>query len=258
MQVRLRAALAADAAVACVSTESELMESITASTRLILIHGVDAFADARLPGRIRKALKDERATIVVLASSRVSAWAQADDMVATGTIDDIIRTDTENVDPLVAAWAEDDAHRHRRVEALRLAHLSAPACLHPLFEELLRYDAATLSVAGWAKRKTAGSRFALRRDLLKTGCTPSSLVDSARTLDAVARVLVHTRACGQGQASALPEVRATRRLLSNALGLCPREAEMLTRGEGDVAAMRQRAVDVVRRKLRPATTTATE
>jgi hypothetical protein len=153
------------------------------------------------------------------------------------------------MDVLVAAWSLHPDRCQRKVEALRLAHQSAPESLHPFLEELLLKDSGTLSVSAWAAQKPDGSRFALHRELAKIGVSPSTLVDVARVLNVVARVLVRGGARLKGRLAALPDVRAARRLLARTLRMSPSDVTLLAREQGPEA-VRDKARQAVKQMLR--------
>ena len=251
MKVRLGEALERFAPVRFSSTEPELLSLMGQPARLIVIHGAPPFADARLPARVRHAAHGTAAPIVVLASSKDPAWAGGDELIASGQVDDIIYIDSERVESLIAAWSLHSDRCRRKVEALRLAHESAPDSLHHFLEELLLNDSADLSVTRWAAGQPAGSRFTLRRTLQKEGVKPSVLVDAARVLNVVARVLVRGRGRLKGRLAALPDVKSARRLLMRTLGVTPREITEKVNDEAGVADVRDRTVKAVGEMLRP-------
>jgi len=232
MKVRLRDALAPFSPVEFVASEQDLLQSLRRAVRLIIIHGAPPFADPRLPGRLRQAMGSAPVPIVVVASSREPAWRQADQLIASGQVEDIIRLDTERADALVAAWSLHSDRCRRKVDALRLAHESAPECLHAFLEELLLNDSADLSVTAWAAKKGDQSRFALHRELAKKGVAPSTLVDVARVLNVVTRVLVRSGTSIRGRLAALPDLRSARRLLARTLGMSPSDVTHLAQDEG--------------------------
>ncbi|MHB8839627.1 MAG: hypothetical protein ACYC7F_11855 [Gemmatimonadaceae bacterium] len=232
MKVRLREAMAPYTRVECVATEHELLQRLARPVRLIVIHGVPPFADARLPARLRHALRDAAVSIVVVTNSREPAWQLGRALIATGQVEDIIYTDAERVDALVAAWSLDSDRCRQKVEALRLVHQSAPENLHVFLEDLLLNNTGDLSVSAWAATKPEGSRFALHRELAKIGVSPSTLVDVARVLNVVTRVLVRSGTRLKGRISALPDVRSARRLLARTLGMSPSDVTHLAREHG--------------------------
>jgi hypothetical protein len=248
MKVRLREAMAPYARVECVDTEHDLLQRLTRPVHLIVVHGVPPFADGRLPARLRHALRDATVSIVVVTNSREPAWQQGRALISSGQIEDLIYTDTERVDALVAAWSLHPDRCRQKVEALRLAHQSAPEGLHALLEELLLNDTADLSVTAWAAKKPDGSRFALHRELAKVGVSPSTLVDVARVLNVVTRVLLRGGTRLKGRLAALPDVRAARRLLARTLGMSPSDVTHLAREEGPEA-VRDRTRQAVARML---------
>jgi hypothetical protein len=239
MQLRLRAALETLSPVECAASEADLLLRLERPVRLVVIHGAPPFADTRLPARIRHAVCNLRAPIVVLASSKDPAWADGEALIAAGEVEDIIHIDAERAESLIAAWS---LHR--------LAHQSAPESLHRVLEELLLSDGPELSVTAWAATKPDGSRFTLRRELRKMGVTPSALVAAARVLNVVARMLVGGQERPRGRAVALPEVRAARRLLARTLGVTTREISTLVRGDDGIAEVRGRTVKAVGALLR--------
>jgi len=249
MKVRLRDALAPFSRVEFAASESELLRLLHRPARLIVVHGAPPFADSRLPARLRHALRDTHVPIVVVASSREPAWRHAADLIASGAVEDIIRIDAERVDALVAAWSLHSDRCRRKVEALRLAHESAPESLHAFLEELLLNDSADLTVSAWAAKKGDHSRFALHRELAKQGVAPSTLIDVARVLNVVTRVLVRSRTRLTGRLAALPDVRSARRLLARTLGMSPSDMTHLVREEGPDA-MRDRTRRAVGEMLR--------
>jgi hypothetical protein len=253
MKVRLRDAIAPHAPVVFVASEHELVQHITRPVRLVIIHGAPPFADARLPARVRHVRRDGHVPLVVLATSRECAWQDAAALIASGQLDDVIRTDTERMDALVAAWSQHSGRCHRMVAALRLVHESAPEPLHGFLEELLLTDCADLSVSSWAARTTDGSRFALHRELAKEGVSPSTLVDVVRVLQVVTRMLVHGAKLNGSRA--LPDMRSARRLLGRTLGMSPSDVTLLAREQGPEAVRdrTRRAVgEMLRRGSRPA------
>ena len=175
--------------------------------------------------------------ISVVTTSREPAWQDAADLIASGQVEDIIRTDTERMDSLVAAWSLHSDRCRRKAEALRIVHQAAPQNLHGFLEELLLNDSAELSVAMWAAKKGDQSRFALNRELAKEGVSPSTLVDIARVLNVVTRVLVRGGSTQKGQVSALPDVRAARRLLARTLGMSPSDVTNLASTAGPDAVL---------------------
>lgn len=235
MKVRLRDALAPFSPVEFAASEHELLQLLHRPARLVVIHGAAPFDDARLPVRLRHALRDATVPIVVVATSRESAWQQAAALIASGQVEDVIRVDTERLDALIAAWSLHGDRCRRKVEALRLAHQSAPEGLHRFLEELLLNDSADLSVTAWAAKKNDSSRFALHRELAKKGVSPSTLVDVARVLNVVTRVLVRGGTRLKGRLAALPDVRAARRLLTRTLGMSPSDMTHLAREQGPEA-----------------------
>ena len=249
MRVRLRSAIEPFSPVEFAASEAELISRMRRPARLVTIHGVAAYADVRLPARVRNEQALAVTPIVVLASSKDPVWRDREKLIDSGLVEDIIHTDTEHLDPLIAAWS---LHRDRcrpKVEALRLAHQTTPEPLHAFLEELLLGDSAKLSVAAWAATKSDGSRFALRRELAKEGVTPSMLIDVARVLNIVARVLMRA-ADHQGEpAGTAPEAGSSRRLLARTLRMSPRDVTHLAREEG-ADAVRDRARLAVRELLR--------
>jgi hypothetical protein len=243
MKIRLRDALAPYSPVEFSSTESALMQLLAHPARLVIIHGAPPFADARLPARIRHALRDRQVPIVIVASSREPVWTDAFALISSGQVEDVIRPDTERLDALIAAWSLHSDRCQRKVAALRLAHESAPESLHSFLEELLLNDSADLSVTAWAAKKSDSSRFALHRELAKKGVSPSTLIDVARVLNVVTRVLVRGSARVKGRMSVLPDMRAARRLLARTLGMSPSDVTVLAREQGP---------DAVRDKTRQA------
>jgi len=232
MKVRLRDALAPFSPVQFAASEEDLRPHLALTPRLIVIHGVGAFADVRLAARLRHALRNAPVPIIVVTTSREPAWQDAADLIASGQVEDIIRTDTERMDSLVAAWSLHSDRCRRKAEALRIVHQAAPQNLHGFLEELLLNDSAELSVAMWAAKKGDQSRFALNRELAKEGVSPSTLVDIARVLNVVTRVLVRGGSTQKGQVSALPDVRAARRLLARTLGMSPSDVTNLASTAG--------------------------
>lgn len=178
------------ARVECVVTEHDLLRRIARPVRLIVIHGVPPFSDPRLPARLRHALGDAAVSIVVVTHSREPAWQSGRALIASGQVEDIIYTDTERVDALVAAWSLDSDRCRQKVEAMRHARESAPENLPVFLEELLLKDTGDLSAGARAARTPDGSRSALHRELAKIGVSPSTLVDMARVLNVVSRILV--------------------------------------------------------------------
>jgi hypothetical protein len=231
MKVRLRDAMAPYARVECVASEHELLQRLARPVRLVVIHGVPPFADPRLPARLRHAVR-ESASIVVVTHSREPAWQSGRALIASGQVEDIICTDTERVDALVAAWSLDSDRCRQKVEALRLARESAPENLHVVLEELLLKDTGDLSVGAWAAEKPEGSRFALHRELSKIGVSPSTLVDVARVINVVTQVMVRGGTRLKGRLSTLPDVRSARRLLMRTLGMSPRDVTHLVHEQG--------------------------
>jgi hypothetical protein len=257
MKVRLGEALERFSPVLFASTEPELLSRLSQQpVRVVVIHGAPPFADPRLPARVRHANLGMAAPIVVLASSKDPAWAGGDELIASGQVDDIIHIDSERVESLIAAWSLHSDRCRRKVEALRLAHQSAPDSLHRFLEELLLNDSADLSVTAWAAGLPAGSRFTLRRTLQKEGVKPSVLVDAARVLNVVARVLVRGRGRLKGRLAALPDVRSARRLLMRTLGVTPREISQIAEDEDGAAEVRDRTVKAVGEMLRSDETVA--
>lgn len=244
MKVRLRAAIEPFAPVEFVASEPELAARLLRSVRLVVIDGAPPHADARLPTRLRNTARGLRAPIVIVASSREPAWSDRHELIASGQVDDVVHEDTERVDALMAAWSLHSDRCRRKVEALRLAHESTPAPLHEFLEELLLNDSADLSVAAWAASKPDSSRFQLRRQLAREGIKPTVLVDVARVLNAVARVLLRSRNRPKGQLPAFPEVRSARGLLARKLGMTPTDVSDLAIKDGDdaVRARTRRAV----------------
>jgi hypothetical protein len=243
MKVRLRNALEPFSPVEFASSEPELLSLLERPVRLIVIHGAEPFDDARLAVRVRHAARELRAPLVVIASSREPAWRNGRELIESGQVEDIIHTDTERLDSLIAAWSLHSDRCRRKVEALRLAHQSAPESLHRFLEELLLNDSADLSVNAWAAMKSDGSRFTLRRELAKEGVTPSTLVDVARVLNVVTRMLVRSGTRLRGRLAALPDVRSARRLLARTLRMSPSDVTEMARQEGP---------DAVRRRTRQA------
>lgn len=245
MKLRLRDAMVPYAQVECVVSEHDLLRRLARPAHLLVIHGVPPFADARLPARLRHALRDAAVPIIVVTTSREPAWQLGRALVASGQVEDIIFTDCERVDALVAAWSLDRDRCRQKVEALRLAHESAPEILHPFLEDLLLHDTGDLSVSAWASKTAEGSRFALHRELAKIGVSPSRLVDVARVLNVVTRVLARGGTRIKGRMAALPDVRAARRLLARTLGMSPSDVTHLAREQGPDA-VRDRARQAVR------------
>jgi hypothetical protein len=248
MKVRLRDAMAPYARVECVVSEHELLQRLARPVRLIVIHGVPPFSDGRLPARLRHALGESATSIVVVTHSREPAWRSGRALIASGQVEDIIYMDTERVDALVAAWSLDSDRCRQKVEALRLARESAPENLHVFLEELLLKDTGDLSVGAWAAKTSDGSRFALHRELAKSGVSPSTLVDVARVLNVVTRVLVRGGTRLKGRFAALPDVRSARRLLARTLGMSPSDVTHLAREQGPEA-LRDRIRKAVSRML---------
>jgi hypothetical protein len=248
MKMRLRDAMAPYSQVECVQSEHDLLQRLARPAHLIVIHGVPPFADSRLPARLRHALRDASVPIIVVTTSREPAWQLGRALIASGQVEDIILTDCERVDSLVAAWSLDRDRCRQKVEALRLAHESAPENLHPFLEELLLHDTADLSVSAWAAKTSEGSRFALHRELAKVGVSPSTLVDVARVLNVVTRVLARGSTRIKGRLAALPDVRAARRLLARTLGMSPSDVTHLAREQGPDA-VRDKARQAVRNLL---------
>jgi hypothetical protein len=209
---------------------------------------VPPFSAPRLPARLRHALRESAVSIVVVTHSREPAWQSGRALVASGQVEDIIYTDTERVDALVAAWSLDSDRCRQKVDALRLARASAPENLHILLEELLLNDTGDLSVGAWAAKKPEGSRFALHRELAKIGVSPSTLVDAARLLSVVTRVLVRGGTRLKGRLSTLPDMRSARRLLMRTLGMSPSDVTHLAREQGPDA-VRDRTRQAVSRML---------
>lgn len=249
MKVRLRAAIEPFAPVECASSESDLLTRLRLPVRLIFLHGAAPYNDARLPVRARAAANDPRVPIVLVASSREPAWLSGQLLIASGQLDDIIRTDTDRVDVLVAAWSLCGDRCRRMAEALRLAHQSTPRRLHPFLEELLLKDGVDLSVTSWAATKPYGSRFALRRELVREGVNPMVLVNVARMLNVVAQVLVRSHGRPHGRMAAFPEARSTRRLLARTMGMSPGAISLLAAQQGQDA-VRDRARRAVSEMLR--------
>lgn len=248
MKLRLRDAMAPYAHVECVASEHELLQRLARPVRLIVIHGVPPFSDVRLPARLRHARRETAASIVIVTHSREPAWQSGRALIASGQVEDIIYTDTERVDALVAAWSLDSDRCRQKVEALRLARESAPENLHVVLEELLLSDTGDLSVGAWAAKKPDGSRFALHRELSKVGVSPSTLVDVVRVLTVVTRVLVRGGTRLKGRLAALPDVRAARRLLARTLGMSPSDVTHLAHEQGPDA-VRDRTRRAVSRML---------
>ncbi len=235
MKVRLRDALRPFAPVQFAATEDELMHLLRRPAHLVVVHGVAPYDDTRLPVRLRHGLRDAEVPIVIVTTSREPAWKCGTALIESGQVEDIIYADTEHLDALVAAWGQHSDRCRRKVEALRLAHQSAPENLHQFLEELLLNDSADLSVNAWAAKKHENSRFALHRELAKMGVSPSTLVDIARVLNVVTRVLVRGGTRLKGRLTALPDVRAARRLLARTLGLSPSDMTHLAREQGPEA-----------------------
>ena len=248
IKVRLREAMAPYARVECVDTEHALLQRIERPVRLIVIHGVPPFSDPRLPARLRHALRESAVSIVVVTHSREPAWQSGRALVASGQVEDIIYTDSERVDALVAAWSLDSDRCRQKVDALRLARASAPENLHVFLEELLLNDTGDLSVGAWAAKKPEGSRFALHRELAKVGVSPSTLVDAARVLNVVTRVLMRGGTRLKGRLATLPDMRSARRLLMRTLGMSPSDVTHLAREQGPDA-VRDRTREAVSRML---------
>jgi len=247
MKVRLRDALAPHMPVVFASSEYELLQLVLRPAQLIVIHGVPPFADARLPARVRHATRGGHVPLVVLASSREPAWRDVGALIESGQVEDVIRTDTERMDALIAAWSLHSDRCQRMVAALRLVHECAPEPLHGFLEELLLNDSAELSVSAWAARTTDGSRFTLHRELAKEGVSPSTLVDVARVLNVVTRVLLF--GARLHDALAVSDMRAARRLLARTLGMTPTDVTLLARDQGPQA-VRDRTKRAVREMLR--------
>ena len=234
MKVRLRGALAPFAPVEFASSEPELVARLRRPARLVVIDGAPPFADPRLPARLRGATCDRQAAIIVLATSREPAWAGRQELIASGQVDDVIRIDLEREEPLVVAWSLHGDRCRRKVEALRLAHESTPVALHHLVEELLLSD-TVLSVSTWAASKPDNSRFTLRRQLAREGINPKVLVDVARVLNAVARVIVGSRSRLPAPAATFPEAGSARRLLWRTMGMTPSGVSALAEKDGPEA-----------------------
>lgn len=249
MKVRLRAAIEPFSPVDFASSEADLLARVLRPVRLIVIHGAPPFTDPRLPARLRSAVHARCVPIVLLATSREPAWTHGQQLIASGLVDDVIRTDTAHVDALIAAWSLQSDRCRRMVEALRLAHESTPGPLHPFLEELLLHDGADLSVTSWAATKPDSSRFALRRELAREGVNPTVLVNVARVLTVVARMLVRSRDRLGGQATEIPEVRSARRLLARTMGMSPGDVTRLAHQYGPDA-VRDRARTAVGEMLR--------
>jgi hypothetical protein len=245
MKLRLRDAMAPYAQAECVGSEHDLLQRLTRPAHLLVIHGIPPFADARLPARLRHVLRDTAVPIIVVTTSREPAWQLGRALIAAGQVEDIILTDCERMDALVAAWSLDRDRCRQKVEALRLAHESAPEILHPFLEDLLLRDTGDLSVTAWAAKTTEGSRFTLHRELAKIGVSPSRLVDVARVLNVVTRVLERGGTRVKGRMAALPDVRAARRLLARTLGMSPSDVTHLARDQGPDA-VRDRTRQAVR------------
>jgi len=248
MKVRLRDALRSVAPVQFAASEHEMLTLLRRPAHLVLVHGVPPYADARLPARLRHALGEMAAPIVIVTTTREPAWQRRDALISSGQVEDIIYADTERLDALVAAWGLHSDRARRKVEALRLAHDSAPERLHQFLEELLLNDSADLSVSAWAAKKHESSRFALHRELAKVGVAPSTLVDIARVLNVVTRVLARGGSQLRGRLSALPDVRAARRLLARTLGMSPSDVTHLAREQGPEA-VRERTRQAVSQML---------
>lgn len=251
MKVRLRAAIEPFAPVDCASSESDLVARMIQPVRLIVIHGAPPFVDPRLPARLRDAARPGCVPIVLLAASREPAWTHGQELIASGQVDDVIRPDIGRMDALIAAWCLHGDRCRRKVEALRLAYESAPRPLHPFLEELLLNDGADLSVTAWAATKPDSSRFALRRELARENVSPMVLVNVARMLDLVARLLVRSHDRSSAAAAALPEVQSARRLLARTMGMSPRDVTRLAHQQGPDA-VRDRARRTVGEMLREA------
>jgi hypothetical protein len=103
-------------------------------------------------------------------------------------------------------------------------------------------------VGAWAAKKPDGSRFALHRELAKIGVSPSTLVDAARVLNVVTRVLVRGGTRLKGRLAALPDMRAARRLLARTLGMSPSDVTHLAREQGPDA-VRDRTRQAVSKML---------
>lgn len=248
MKLRLRDAMAPYARVECVTSEHELLQRLARPVRLVVIHGVPPFADPRLPARLRHARRETTASIVVVTHSREPVWQSERSLIATGQVEDIIYTDTERVDALVAAWSLDSDRCRQKVEALRLARESAPENLHVVLEELLLRDTGDLSVSAWAAKTPDSSRFALHRELSKAGVSPSTLLDVARVLNVVTRFLALGRTRLKGRLATLPDMRAARRLLARTLGMSPSDVTLLAHEQGPEA-VRDRTRRAVSRML---------
>jgi hypothetical protein len=244
MKVRLRAAIEPFSPVAFASSESELLGRALRPTRLIVIHGAPPYTDSRLPARIRGAAGISCVPIVLLASTREPAWTHGQELKESGQVDDVIHTDADRVDALIAAWSLRGDRSRRMVEALRLAHESTPGPLHPFLEELLLNGGADLSVTSWAAMKPDGSRFALRRALAREGVNPTVLVDVARMLLVISRVLMRVDERSTGHATVFPEVRSARRLLARTMGMSPGEVTRLAHqcGPDSIRDLAKRAV----------------
>ncbi len=253
MKVRLRDAVAPHAPVAFASSEHELLPLLHRPARLVLVHGAPPFDDHRLPTRLRHVMRDAPVPIVIVASSREAAWSDAAALIEAGLVEDVIRPDTEGLDALVAAWSLHGDRCRQKAAALRLAHQSVPASLHTFLEDLLLRDSADLTVTAWASRQHDHSRFALHRELAKRGVSPSTLVDVARVLNVVTRVLVRGGTRLKGRLAALPDVRSARRLLARTLGMSPSDMTQLVRDQGPDAVRdrtRQAVGEMLRRKER--------
>ncbi len=248
MKVRLRDALANLATVQFAASEHEMMAMLQRPAHLVVVHGVPPYADARLPARLRHALGDTPVPVVIVTTTREPAWKQRDMLISSGQVEDIIYADSERLDALVAAWGLHGDRCRRKVEALRLAHACVPESLHLFLEELLLNDSADLSVSAWAAKKHESSRFALHRELAKIGVAPSTLVDVARVLNVVTRVLTRGASQFRGRLPALPDVRAARRLLARTLGMSPSDVTHLAREQGPEA-VRERTKQAVSQML---------
>jgi hypothetical protein len=249
MKVRLRSAIEPFAPVDFASSESDLLARALRPVRFIVIHCAPPFADPQIPVRLRAVARPTCVPIVLLATSRDPAWTHGQELLASGQVDDVIRTDADRVDARIAAWCLHSDRCRRLVEALRLAHESTPAPLHPFVEELLLTDDADLSVTSWAAAKPDSSRFALRRELAREGVNPTVLVNVARMLIVVARLLVRSRDRSPGNDLAFPELRSTRRLLARTMGMSPGDVTRLAYQQGPDA-VRDRARQAVGELLR--------